>query len=69
MSFFPEARDGLPSSDPETGFGPPSTWPASLRVAADICLSSTNPGLLWWGPKLDILYNDAFLSWMSAATT
>ena len=40
--------------------GAPDTWPQSLRTAVGICLSSRFPILLWWGPELVMVYNDAY---------
>jgi PAS domain S-box-containing protein len=42
-----------------TPFGPVSTWPQSLRTALRICLDSRFPIVIWWGPELRLLYNDA----------
>jgi hypothetical protein len=50
-----------------TDFGPPEYWPENLRVAVSICLPCRLPTLLWWGPKLNILYNDAYLPWLTKA--
>jgi PAS domain S-box-containing protein len=43
-----------------TPIGPVETWPQSLRTAVSICLRSRFPILLWWGPDLVMLYNDAY---------
>lgn len=43
-----------------TPLGPTSDWPQSLRTALSICLNSEFPILLWWGPELAMLYNDAY---------
>jgi len=40
--------------------GDPGAWPQSLRTAVGICLSSRFPILLWWGPELAMVYNDAY---------
>jgi PAS domain S-box-containing protein len=40
--------------------GPPAQWPQSLRTAVGICLASRFPILIWWGPSLVMLYNDAY---------
>jgi PAS domain S-box-containing protein len=42
-------------------FGSPRDWPSSLRVACRICLTSRFPMIIWWGPQLRFLYNDAYL--------
>jgi PAS domain S-box-containing protein len=44
----------------QTPLGPVSEWPQSLKTAVSICLNSRFPILLWWGPDLTILYNDAY---------
>ncbi|KDN24232.1 SpoIIE family protein phosphatase [Amycolatopsis rifamycinica] len=41
--------------------GPPRDWPASLTTAVRICLASRFPMIVWWGPELRFLYNDAYL--------
>ncbi|WP_250563320.1 SpoIIE family protein phosphatase [Sphaerisporangium fuscum] len=46
---------------PRTPMGDPSTWPTSLRTACRICLTSRFPMIVWWGPELRFLYNDAYL--------
>lgn len=43
-----------------TPLGSPSTWPQSLRSALSICLHSTFPTAIYWGPELRLLYNDAW---------
>ena len=45
-----------------TPLGPMDRWPQSLRTALSICLGSRFPMMLWWGPDLINLYNDAFVS-------
>ena len=40
--------------------GEPGAWPQSLRTTVGICLSSRFPILLWWGPELAMVYNDAY---------
>ncbi len=44
----------------QTSFGAVSTWPDSLKTAVAICLTSRFPMVLWWGPDLLMLYNDAW---------
>jgi PAS domain S-box-containing protein len=44
-----------------TPVGPVADWPASLRTAVGICLSSRYPMVIWWGPELALLYNDAWI--------
>src|SRR5690348_16630754 len=43
-----------------TPLGPVSTWPQSLRSAVSICLLSRFPMVVWWGPELVFIYNDAY---------
>lgn len=43
-----------------TPLGPTETWPQSLRTALSICLTSLFPMLIWWGPEMVMLYNDAY---------
>lgn len=40
--------------------GPPETWPQSLRTSVSTCLNCAFPILIWWGPDLVKLYNDAY---------
>ena len=44
----------------ETLLGPVSSWPQSLRTSVSICLNSRFAILIWWGPDLVMLYNDAY---------
>ncbi len=43
-----------------TPLGAVEQWPQSLRTAVSICLASYFPMLIWWGPELVKLYNDAY---------
>ncbi|MGE5658319.1 MAG: PAS domain-containing protein [Actinomycetota bacterium] len=43
-----------------TPIGAVKNWPSSLRTAVSICLTSRFPMLVWWGPELVMLYNDAY---------
>ncbi len=43
-----------------TPLGPVKSWPLSLRTAVSICLTSRFPIVLWCGPELRLLYNDAW---------
>ena len=43
-----------------TPLGAVEYWPQSLRTAVSICLASYFPMLIWWGPELVKLYNDAY---------
>jgi signal transduction histidine kinase len=44
----------------KTGLGPVETWPTSLHTMLGVMLGSRFPMLLWWGPDLLHLYNDAY---------
>ena len=44
----------------DSPLGAPDAWPQSLRTAVSICLGSRFPILIWWGPELVMLYNDAY---------
>jgi hypothetical protein len=44
----------------ETPLGPLDDWPQSLRTAVSTCLNCSFPILIWWGPDLVKLYNDAY---------
>lgn len=41
--------------------GPLPSWSGPLRTAVGIMLESRHPMLIWWGPDLTLLYNDAFV--------
>ena len=47
-----------------SALGDPQGWSASLRTAVRICLTSRFPMIVWWGPDLWFLYNDAYLPLM-----
>ena len=40
--------------------GPPAQWPPALQMAMSLCLSSTFPTAVYWGPEAYLLYNDAW---------
>jgi PAS domain S-box-containing protein len=40
--------------------GAVETWPATLRSAVGMCVSTRFPMVLWWGPELVMIYNDAY---------
>lgn len=44
----------------QTPFGPPAHWPQSLRSALSICLNSSFPTAIYWGPEHHVIYNDAW---------
>ncbi len=41
-------------------FGTPDRWPQPLQTAIGICLHSSFPTAIYWGPELRLLYNDAW---------
>ncbi|RKH20247.1 response regulator [Corallococcus sp. CA047B] len=43
-----------------TPLGPVETWPQSLRTTVSLCLSSTFPILIAWGPERVQIYNDSY---------
>ncbi|KAL5606049.1 hypothetical protein BROUX41_006177 [Berkeleyomyces rouxiae] len=44
----------------QTALGPIDHWSSTLRTAANVVMSSAHPALLWWGPELTLLYNEAY---------
>jgi len=44
----------------KTPLGPIATWPQSLKTSVSTCLNSRFPLLIWWGPQLVKIYNDAY---------
>lgn len=47
-----------------TPLGAIETWGPSWRTAVSLGLASQFPTLLWWGPDLRLLYNEAALGWV-----
>ena len=43
-----------------TPLGPIEAWPQSLRTTVSLCLSSTFPILVAWGPEYIQIYNEAY---------
>ena len=43
-----------------TPLGPVEAWPESLRTSVSTCLNCSFPILIWWGPELVKIYNDAY---------
>ena len=43
-----------------TPLGAPDTWPQSLRSSLSVCLNSSTPSAIYWGPGSRLLYNDAY---------
>ena len=44
----------------KTPLGPLHDWPQSLRTSVSLCLSSTFPILVAWGPEYIQIYNEAY---------
>ncbi|TWI48777.1 PAS domain S-box-containing protein [Pseudoduganella flava] len=44
----------------DSPLGAPETWPAPLRTAVGLMLSSKFPMFVAWGPELTFLYNDSY---------
>lgn len=44
----------------KTPLGGVDTWPQSLRTTVSLCLSSTLPILIAWGPERVQIYNDSY---------
>jgi two-component sensor histidine kinase len=40
--------------------GAPENWPSALKMAVSTCFASRFPMVVWWGPQLLMLYNDAW---------
>ena len=43
-----------------TPLGPVAGWPDELRSAIRTVMPSRVPMVIWWGPRMSQLYNDAF---------
>ncbi|WP_246780591.1 sensor histidine kinase [Rhizobium sp. AQ_MP] len=55
-----QMADLILARDWSDGLGPIETWPAALRSALSICLNSSFPTAIYWGPELRLLYNDSW---------
>ncbi|WP_225421078.1 sensor histidine kinase [Sphingomonas parva] len=44
--------------------GPIEAWPDRLRFALEICLRTSSPSAVYWGPDFILLHNDAFGAWL-----
>ncbi|NUR91472.1 MAG: hypothetical protein HOY71_45995, partial [Nonomuraea sp.] len=44
-----------------TPLGPLESWPQSLNSSVSICLASRFPMIIFWGPELAQVYNDAYV--------
>ncbi|AFY85235.1 PAS domain S-box protein [Oscillatoria acuminata] len=47
-----------------TALGAMETWHPSWRTAVSLGLASQFPTLLWWGPELVLIYNEAARGWV-----
>lgn len=43
-----------------TPLGAPSGWPQALRLSLGLCLHSSFPIAIYWGPDLRLIYNDGW---------
>jgi PAS domain S-box-containing protein len=50
-----------------TPLGRPEQWSPSIKTAISICLNSYFPILLWLGPELRLVYNDAYIPFLGNA--
>ena len=41
-------------------FGPPELWPSALKLSVSLCLHSSFPTAIYWGPDYRLIYNDAW---------
>ena len=46
--------------------GPPERWLLEVRIAAEQVFSSPLPMFVAWGPRLEVVYNDAFIELLGA---
>lgn len=44
----------------DSSLGDPSGWPQGLRTTVRVLLTTGHPTMIFWGPDLACLYNDAF---------
>ncbi|BBQ00282.1 hypothetical protein BSFA1_54100 [Burkholderia sp. SFA1] len=49
-----------------TSLGDPDGWPLHLRSALSLCLTSRIPIVMYWGEDFNVLYNDAYISFLGA---
>ncbi len=50
-----------------TVVGLPEQWPENIRTAVSLCLTSRFPIVVWLGPQLATLYNDAYIPFLGFA--
>ena len=51
----------------QSALGPLESWPQSLRLSVSLMLNSQHPIWVGWGREMTFLYNDAYISVLSAA--
>lgn len=51
-----------------TPLGPVAGWPAELLAAVGTVLSSRLPMMIWWGPDLVQIYNEALVPLLGGQT-
>ncbi len=49
-----------------TSLGSPDDWPPHLRSSVSLCLTSRIPIVMYWGEDFNVLYNDAYISFLGA---
>ncbi|MGS1033621.1 ATP-binding protein [Burkholderia glumae] len=68
LEFLPQrgemARRARAFDWTRTPLGAPAHWPANLRSALSLCLSSRFPILVWWGDDYRMIYNDAYIPFL-----
>ena len=47
-----------------TSLGDPAGWPPHLRSSLSLCLTSRIPIVMYWGEDFNVLYNDAYISFL-----
>lgn len=56
-----EAAERIASLDwSKTSLGPIDSWPQSLQTVVKLCLGSTSPAAVIWGPQQIQIHNDAY---------
>ncbi|KAF2084698.1 hypothetical protein K490DRAFT_48412, partial [Saccharata proteae CBS 121410] len=43
-----------------TALGPMESWPPLLRFMCNLVMSCPNPAIVFWGPELNMIYNEAY---------
>lgn len=47
-----------------TSLGDPAGWSQNLRTSLSLCLTSRIPIVMYWGEDFNVLYNDAYISFL-----